>query len=226
MKPGAEDHGFVAAVAVTVGTEDRLNTVERVTGIVPPDEATITSGADESVTVPELSDVALLKVIVPDVMVVAVLITVQLELGVTTPDEICTTFAVLSRLTATPYDEVTGPNPADDMTGKRACTTPDDALIIVRFEESVTVPLDSERTRYPDDAVSTVGFPLICTSPDDALRTVTVPEMRMGPDEIVLTCVLGFVIVTAVEGFVTLTLSPPDVVTVANALELTGSAMT
>lgn len=62
LKLGALDHGFVAAVVVTVGTLDRLNTVERVTGIVPPDEATMTKGAELSVTVPELSDVALLKV--------------------------------------------------------------------------------------------------------------------------------------------------------------------
>ena len=56
----------------TVGLDDRLNTVESVTGIVPPDVATITKGALESVTV-------------PDVIVVAVLTTVQLLLGETMP---------------------------------------------------------------------------------------------------------------------------------------------
>lgn len=49
----------------TVGLLDRLKTVESVTGIVPPDVATITSGADERVTVPLESDVALLRVMTP-----------------------------------------------------------------------------------------------------------------------------------------------------------------
>lgn len=61
LKPGALDHGLVAAVAVTVGTLDRLNTVESVTGIVPPDVATITNGALLSVTVPLLSEGMLLS---------------------------------------------------------------------------------------------------------------------------------------------------------------------
>lgn len=61
LKPGALLHGLVAAVAVTVGTDDRLNTVESVTGIVPPDDATITSGALLSVTMPLESDVGLLS---------------------------------------------------------------------------------------------------------------------------------------------------------------------
>ena len=53
---------IVVAEAVTVGTDDRLKTVESVTGMVPPDVATMTKGAELSVTVPELSDVALLRV--------------------------------------------------------------------------------------------------------------------------------------------------------------------
>ena len=177
LNEGADDHGFVAAVAVTVGTDDRLNTVERVTGIVPPDDATMTKGALESVTVPELSDVALLRVIVPDVIVVAVLTTVQLLLG-------------------------------------------------------ETMPLLSDLIRYPDDAVSTVGLPLICTSPLDALRTTRVPDVSTstGPLESVLTCVLGLVTVTAVDGLVTVTAvvgtfwfdratrTPPELVTVPYAV--------
>lgn len=53
---------------------------------VPPDVATTTSGAELSVTVPELRLVADERVTVPDVMVVAVLTTVQLDEGETMPD--------------------------------------------------------------------------------------------------------------------------------------------
>ena len=50
-----------------------------------PELAETTVGFDESVTVPELSEVADDRVIVPDVIVVAVLTTVQLLLGETMP---------------------------------------------------------------------------------------------------------------------------------------------
>jgi len=166
LKPGALLHGLVAAVAVTVGTDDRLNTVESVTGIVPPDEATITNGALLRVTVPLDSEGMLLST------------TVQLLLGETMPDEI-----------AMAEDSVTVPLESDV------------ALL------SVTVPLLSERIRYPDEAVSTVGLPLICTRPLEALTIGTVPTT--------LTAVLGFVTVTAVLGFVIVALTPPLLVTLA-----------
>ncbi len=122
---------IVVADAVTVGTLDRLNTVESVTGIVPPDVATITSGA---------------------------------ELSVNVPDE------------------------------------------MAMADERVTVPDDRDRMRNPDDAVSTVGFPLICTSPDEALRTVTVLTTFTA-------VVAAFVTVTAVLGLLIATNTPPEVVT-------------
>lgn len=104
---------------MTVGLDDRLNTVESVTGIVPPDVATMTKGADESVTVPEVKlpiwwpadDAAItvgiplictspdeaLRIVtvpaivtVPEVIVVAVLLTVGAELRVNVPDDTLT----------------------------------------------------------------------------------------------------------------------------------------
>ena len=51
LKLGADDHGLVAAVAVTVPLVMALRAV-------PPDEATITSGALDRVTVPDDNAVA------------------------------------------------------------------------------------------------------------------------------------------------------------------------
>lgn len=163
---------MVVADAVTVGVLDRLNTVERVTGIVPPDDATMTSGVELSVNVPDEMAMADERVIVPEVIVVAVLTTVQLELGDTIP---------LLRLV-----------------GLLKTT--------VGLLDRVTVPLDRDRTRNPEDAVSTVGVPLICTSPLEADRTVTVFTTFTA-------VVAAFVNVTAVLGLLMATNTPPEVVT-------------
>ena len=86
----------------------------------------------------------------------------------------------------------------------------DDVKICVRpAEESRMVPDESVWTK-PDDAETIVGVPLIWTSPLEALSTISVPVVATVICDERETAVVGFVIVTAVDGFVTCTSPPPD----------------
>ena len=114
---------------LTVGAEERLTTVDRVTGMVPPEDATMTNGAEERVTVPELKDVALDR-----------LTTVDRVTGIVPPDDATMTRGAEDKVTvpelrAAAEDRVTVPLDSD--VGLDRVTIPE---LKAGMLESVMVP--------------------------------------------------------------------------------------
>jgi hypothetical protein len=248
LKLGADDHGLVAAVAVTVWTEDNVTVPdETATSDVPPDEATMTSGAevrairpDEAETIGMLNPGAELHG-----LVAAVAVTVWTDDSVTVPDDSAVrnvppdvatmTSGALLRLTSVDAEivpaRIVTPNPPEVVTGAMPEDVPTrlniGVLLRLTAVEAEMVPATMVTFRPPE--VVTVAAPpevptmLIAVEPDAApprIVTPRPPEVVTGatPSEVPTMLTYGAEErLTAVEAEIVpptmVTDSPPEVVT-------------